>query len=1182
MRGNVLVLLMGTACLAAGGAEPARGTDLLPSGGFETDADGDGIPDGWRLAVDPADRHLTGRLSPEAHSGRHGFCVANGTGSRGSTLTSPAFDLKPDTAYEVSAWLRMDARFPQDTALLRVSAGGRSYSFDLTITRQWRRRAIRFVTEPGTTSGTLQFSQLGGQAERLYLDDVAVREVDAKDAVPRIPRTDLTGFEFPRHRPRVQHTAEEVEAIRRAMTGRDLRQHARVTAGDRWLEKRLHFFEEGYDFRKHFATGRNCSDDGTVLKPVVHPDGTCEMRCPKCERVFREEAHRATARALFNREMAVGAASLGRAYALTGDPRYAVRAREILVGLADRYRVLKPGMHLVFTHLTEAHTFLLSCAQAYDYICESPAFPEEDRRKVEEDLLRAGAEYFCHHSQTNGARNNRGAIHNKAVMAIGVALGDKRFVDHALNNHLSGFHALVGCLFLPDGLSWEGFGYHFYTLSGLLPIAEMAHRVGINVYEDPAWRRVFEAPLKALAPGEEFPRVDLETASRRFAELGRPLAFPSGKSDTPAAIASHNFDHFGLAVLRRGAGPDEIYLSMECGKEAMFMGHAPGVKFSLGLHANGRMLTPRGAATYGSALCGGWARRSLAHNAITVDDRDQWGRVAAGPDLNYVPHRLTAFAAAPGVQVVRARDDDAYGDVTLDRTLFLADGYVVDLSAARAAAGEHRFDLCYRSYGSLACGLPFQPRGGPLGAGHGYQYLTDARSARTAADWSADWRQDEGSALRLSVVGGPETEVIACASPDNTSEERRVDAVVARRWGEGTVFAAVWEPYRDRPSVTSARRLPVAQRDAEGVGVEVAKEGQPGAAVFLAAYRPGKRRYGDIELDGMVAAGRWRSPEAAPDYAHLVKGVLLRRGSHSLEATAPATLYVEQIAPDRLLVRTGSESAGTLTITGRLAPRAGVERGGERLAAKPERGQSLTFAAAADTSYEVTGVADWRRIRLECEGRAEEPVQPEAAPVAETSVREPAAEAPLAGRNKLRNAGFEINEQTHPGAANPWEARSSYHLVKFRADHEYDAAVVHSGGRSLKIPGLTWANEATRDGWIEQRVPGVGAGKTYTLSAWVKASQDPTRARLVIYGWNPKWGNDYEGGVSPMFDVGTEWQRVAWTRAFGPGITDVRVMVKREHQVIGGDVWIDDIQLEEGPTATDFAPDAWSESVLPP
>ncbi|MBI3945276.1 MAG: carbohydrate binding domain-containing protein [Armatimonadetes bacterium] len=1176
-----LVLLLGAA--SAGSAQAERNGNLIPNGGFEKDGDRDGLPDGWAFADVGEGVRPEARPAAPARAGRSSLCVV--TGGQQVTLTSPGFVLKPGATYQVSAWLRMEGRFPQDMVSVRVATDAGNRSFEFHLARPWRKCAATFVAPEGARSATLQFRGLGGLADRTYMDDVAVREAAASVAErkPPVHRTDLARFEFPRTGSFVEYATAQIEEMKREMAGRDSREHPWVRQAEPLLQEQFHFFKEGYTtdgrWLPVFNVGMNCPKDAARLNPVVHADGSHEMKCPKCEGVYRTEANLQCARAVYNQNLLRAGAALGRAYALTGDERYARRVKDIMLGLAERYPTWGRGPHLSFTTLNEAEN-MVSFSAAFEQIRDSVILSVEERRKIEEGLLRPVGE-FIRRGSISDRMNNRAAIYSKAVMAIGLALRDKALVDHALNDPDAGLHALSAGMFDADGLSFEGFGYQSYGLSGLSPTAEMAYRIGLNVYRDPAYRKVFLPQLQILLPGEEsrgwVRQYDL--ACRRFAEAGQPLEFPFDDEGrlTVVPASSYNFGKFGYGILRSGEGLDQVYLTMEYGVETMFMGHAPAPKFATLLYANRRLLTPRGAtSSYGDPLCGGWSRRTLAHNALTVDDRDQWGRT---------PGRFVAFEAAPRVKVARAADDETYGGVTLDRTLFLADGYVVDLSAALAAAGDHRFDLCYRFYGDLACGLPFQPRGGPLGAGHGYQYLTDARSARTAADWSADWRQAEDSALRLSVVGGPETEVIACASPDNRSAEEKVDAIVARRWGGDTVFASVWETYRDRPSVVSTRRLPAAGGDAEGVGVEVVRQGRPGAECFLAAYAAGERQYGDIELDGKIAAGRWVNAEAAPDYAYLVKGVLLRRGGRSLEASAPATLYVEQIAPDRLRVQTGSESAGKLALTGRLAAGAGVTRAGEKVATKADRGRTLTFTAAADAAYEVTGVADWRRIRLAREGRAQETAAAEMVPVAATAPPEPTIQAPLApdgtlaGKNKVPDAGFEVNPKSRPGAVSPWETWSSYHFAKFRPRTEYDAEQAHSGKHSLKILQSNWANEATQDGWIEQRVPGVGAGKTYTLSAWVKANLAPTRVRLCIYGYNPKWGNDYEGGVSPMFDVGTEWQRVAWTRTFGPEITDVRVMVKREHQVLGGDLWIDDVQLEEGPAATDFAPDAWSGSV---
>ncbi|MBI3948659.1 MAG: heparinase II/III family protein [Armatimonadetes bacterium] len=1173
---GVLVLLMGAVCASA--APASERANLVANGGFEADADGDGIPDGWTLAPPEGDAHLKGALSTQARSGERSFCVEKGLGKRGATLTSPTLTLKPDAAYEVSLWLRMEGAFPRDSVSLGIITNGGNQYFEIHAGRRWRQSTVSFSTPAGATSGTIQLRQLGILADRLYIDDVRLRDKQAKAERPPIHQTDLTRFEFPEDRPRVEHTAAEIAEMKQAMAGRDIREHNWVKAAEPYLDLKLHFFEEGCD-QKYYTTGRNCPADAAGLRPIIHEDGSQEMECPKCGKTYKEEAHRAVARALFNQRMASGVRALGRAYALTGDERYARKATEILLGIAGRYRQWGGGGHAVHYVLHEPYAFLTPCATGYDYIYGSAALSDADRRKIEDDFLRVGGQDYAKQGITDRL-NNRSAVYSEAVMALGIAIRDKALVEHAINNPYAGFHTLVAHIFDSDGLSWEGFGYHTYTMTGLTPIAEKAYRIGINVYKDPTYRKVFEAPLRLLVPGETAMVDDYKLACQRFTDLGQPMEYPFGEGAGKTPVPSFNFRNFGYGVLRSRQGESQTYLSMEYGKETMFMGHAPAPKFSLLLYANGRVLTPRGAATYGSDLCGGWSRRTLAHNCLTVDDKDQWGRTLG---------RFIAFETAPRLQVMRAADDQTYGGINLDRTLFLTDGYVVDLSAALAEEGQHRYDFCYRIFGRLRCDLSFQERKSPLGAGHGYQYLTDVRSARTGDTWQADWRQAEESALRLWVVGGPATEVIACASPDNEKPDQTVDAIVARRWGEGTVFASVWEPYRGQAQVSRVRRLPVQGAegktgDSEGVGIEVVRDGQPGADCFLAAYAPGKKTFGDIELDGRIGAGRWRSGQAAPDYLHLVKGVLLKRGGHSLAASAPSSLYVEQLSADRLLVKVGSESAGKLTLSGRLPGAAKVTRDGKPVAMKVAREQTLTFSVARDAAYEVTGVADWRSIRLVREGPVEREEAPQAgaAPVAAAATPDfgvragLAPDGALAGKNKLANGGFEVNYQTWDKAANPWECWCAYHFARFRPDYDYDGETAHSGRYSLKLARKEWANESTQDAWVEQKVPGSWANKTVTLSAWVKASLDPTRVRLCIYGLNPKWGNDYEGGVSPKFDVGTEWQRITWTRTFGPDITDVYVMVKREHQVLGGDIWVDDVQLEEGGQATEFALDGWT------
>ncbi|MDP6779569.1 MAG: hypothetical protein QGI83_22635, partial [Candidatus Latescibacteria bacterium] len=217
--------------------------NLVPNPGFEADSDGDGIPDGWELSVASDDYRFSGELCDRSLSGRRAFCAEGGLGRRGTRLSSDSFDLKPNAAYEISVWMRMDSPFPKDVVGLRVGTDGGSESFDLQVTREWTRQKVTLFTEPGTSSGSLRFSELGGLADRVYIDDVAMVETDATDDRPPIHRTDLSVFEFPEHRYRVEHSEEEIKVIRASLAGKDITEHRWVQDAEPWLTRQLHFFE---------------------------------------------------------------------------------------------------------------------------------------------------------------------------------------------------------------------------------------------------------------------------------------------------------------------------------------------------------------------------------------------------------------------------------------------------------------------------------------------------------------------------------------------------------------------------------------------------------------------------------------------------------------------------------------------------------------------------------------------------------------------------------------------------------------------------------------------------------------------------------------------------------------------------------------------------------------------------
>ncbi|MDP6779330.1 MAG: hypothetical protein QGI83_21430, partial [Candidatus Latescibacteria bacterium] len=421
----IAVLLVLVLAIAAGSPAACRAEvpcNLVPNGSFEADADRDGIPDGWELSVGPDDRSLVAGLRDGSPTGGRSLCIEKAMAVPGTHLQSSSFALKPHRTYEVRAWLMMEGRFSRDGVQLRVAMDTHRESSELVVNRRWGQSVVRFFTEDETQTGYLQFANLGGLAHRLCIAGVEVCEVEGRVERAPIWVTDLADFEFPEYRPRVAHTAEDLDEIRSSMQGEDIRGHEWVKDAEEWLERPLHLFEEGYavdgEWREFFMKGLSCARDGARLRPVVHPDGTHEMQCETCDEVYRDEAHRRCARARTNENNARGVGVLGRAYSLTGDTRYAERAAEILVGLARHYKQWGPPPHLAPYPLNEAHA-LLPIAAGYDDIYSSGALSLEDWRMVERNMLRPAAEFYIDHANTNGRMNNRGAIHNSAVMAIG-------------------------------------------------------------------------------------------------------------------------------------------------------------------------------------------------------------------------------------------------------------------------------------------------------------------------------------------------------------------------------------------------------------------------------------------------------------------------------------------------------------------------------------------------------------------------------------------------------------------------------------------------------------------------------------------------------------------------------------------------------------------------------------------
>lgn len=203
----------------------------------------------------------------------------------------------------------------------------------------------------------------------------------------------------------------------------------------------------------------------------------------------------------------------GVAWLLTGERRYAERARDVLAGYARAYGGYewhqrngpeKPGRNSAaraYAQVLDEAVWLSNLLDGYDAVRE--ALTDADRRLIEEKLIRPSTETV----RSECARwSNHEVWHLVAFGRAGLVLGDVRLVDAALNGPYGALNQLEHGI-LGDGTWYEGaMHYHFYTMRAFTPFFRVLHNLGYAVPD--RYRRMFLAPIEQLPPDELMPQVN--------------------------------------------------------------------------------------------------------------------------------------------------------------------------------------------------------------------------------------------------------------------------------------------------------------------------------------------------------------------------------------------------------------------------------------------------------------------------------------------------------------------------------------------------------------------------------------------------------------------------------------------------------------------------------------------------
>ncbi|WP_173073224.1 alginate lyase family protein [Tenuifilum thalassicum] len=423
----------------------------------------------------------------------------------------------------------------------------------------------------------------------------------------------------------------------------------------------------------------------------------------------------------------------GLVYQLTGEEKYAVFVRDMLLKYAELYPTL--GLHpmkknqapgkLFWQGLNES-VWLVYTIQAYD--CIHDFLTDTERKIIEENLFKEVVKFFL---TENKSTFNR--IHNHGTWAVagvgmtGLVLGDTLMVKQALYSteldSTGGFLRQIDELFSPDGYYAEGPYYQRYAL---LPFVIFAKALENNIpelkifdYKSGVLNRAVVTLLQLTnTDGRFYPINDaIKDKTWITPELvfGTNIAYFNTHDSTILDVAQKqgevmlsieglevakaieqghvktfvrkpivirdgkNGDAGGLAILRMGKNEKQTSVLFKFTSQGMGHGHFD--RLNLNIFDRGVEIVPDyGAARFINVVAkeGGrylnenktWAKQTIAHNTLVINQKSNFNGSVKLAD-KFSPKLLFTDLSNANIQMVSAIDENCYKNDTIQRTLAL-------------------------------------------------------------------------------------------------------------------------------------------------------------------------------------------------------------------------------------------------------------------------------------------------------------------------------------------------------------------------------------------------------------------------------------------------------------------------------------------------------------------------------
>lgn len=520
----------------------------------------------------------------------------------------------------------------------------------------------------------------------------------------------------------------------------------------------------------------------------------------------------------------------GIMYRLTGDEKYIRHMKKVLNFYADNYAdfVSEPIAKrfegkLQNQHLDDASA-VIAMIQGIDMAREH--FSDKELKNYYEKLFKPEAEMFDFFAN----RIYNIPVWIKCAQAmIGVFFNEEEHIQ-------KGFYSPFGILeqlqkgVTEEGMWYEGsMHYHYYTVHPIACLMYICRRMEFDIPEMPyiyyTVERMFVYPLKMMFsslrlpnPNDAHPYLDIfnyrthyEYASVIYenplfkkvcslfcksnqtkATFTRLIFNTWDNEEYDVKFGTVNNPTSGTAMLRSGG--TEVFFKY--GTLTHLHRHPDVMSFEMSF--DGDVVSyDIGNGGYASSLFVEWQRKTLCHNTVTIDQKDQMRMtIPMGITEEYdeknahikvrakAVYEATDFTREFKVSENRVEDNflvHSWGDYSVDWFFYCEGELIHDYTTEKVEtlAGEY----LKKPYEDTNSHIAIKQAG--------YQHLLDVEKFETDSDWTVSFRLPDKTII-VSMKGEPGTTVHLVNSYTANKEKTRRGLVV-RRQAEKTLFETVYE-----------------------------------------------------------------------------------------------------------------------------------------------------------------------------------------------------------------------------------------------------------------------------------------------------------------------------------------------------------------------------------------------------